>query len=654
MKKVKFLEVTLTDWRAQNRTVTFGDRTTISGHNGSGKSSVHEAILWVLTGYDSFDRMNYRLFDTRIEPTKENSLPASVELVLEVDHIEYRLKRIAERGWVRPRGSSVYEKKPSDDYRFEIDGVAVPVSAYKEFVESTLCPIDKLKFILNISFFLGLDWKELRKQLASIIGEVTEEDYDGDFSSLLDHINRYGSIEAAKDHFKSRRSTLRDAIGDGTRKGSKVVELATLQSLLPDTSGVEEAKKELEKVKAKIAEIDAEISGRSERIQPILRERIKRQAEIAEMEEELSQKKALYEDAFQKELRAIQEEIDAVDADNRAIERQNNAKYKKKEELRRELASLNAYLQSCRRRREDLLAQNAEVKALEFTEDLCPYCGQLLPLDKLNEARKKFLEEKESKHVSIVAKGKSTAAEIEMLEGKIAACELELGEAVVLTPLKDKAEIEARLDEKKQSYIPFEETDEYAQSIAAIDEKKASLPKVQAVNVDDLQETKTALYARMKECTETISLESLYIEQSSRITTLEEDIRNCVNELAEIEGILALFDERERQRAELIRRRVAWLFSVCEIQMEDYKKDGTVAPCCNVLVDGVPAQVVNTASKIIAGADMSNAFAKFYGLNMPLIIDNRERVDDSVDFGGERQLIELKRDDGDFTVISSI
>lgn len=654
MKKVLFKEVTLTDWRAQNRTVSFGNRTTISGRNGSGKSSVQEAILWVLTGYDSFDRMNYRLFDTRIEPTKENSRPASVELVLAIDQVEYHLKRTAERGWVRPRGSSVYEKKPSDDYRFEIDGIDVPAATYKEFVEKNLCPIDKLKFILNISFFLGQDWKELRKQLADIIGEITEEDYQGDFSILLNLLGRYGSIEAAKNHIKAQRSCLREAIGDASRKGTKEVELDTLRSLLPDISGVPAAKKELEDVKAEIAEIDTEISGRSEKIQPLLRERQECLAEIAEMERELALKKSRYEDAFQKELRGIQGEIAAIDADNRTIERQNNAKVKEKEELRRKLDSLKTNLQTCRRLRETLLAQNAEVKAMQFSEAQCRFCGQLLPEDKQEESKKKFLEEKEAKHACIVAKGKANNVDIERFVKEIEECEKDLGKEVELTPLKDKAEIEARLDEKKQSYIPFEETDEYAQSIAAIDEKKASLPKVQAVNVDDLQEKKNTLYARIRECTKTISLESHYAEQSARIAKLEEELSDCAVELAEIEGILSMFDDREKQRAELIRQRVSRLFSVCEIQMEERKKDGTITPCCNVLVGGVPAQVVNTASKILAGADMSNAFAKFYGLNMPLIIDNRERVDDSVNFGEERQLIELRRADGNFNVISSI
>ena len=63
------------------------------------------------------------------------------------------------------------------------------------------------------------------------------------------------------------------------------------------------------------------------------------------------------------------------------------------------------------------------------------------------------------------------------------------------------------------------------------------------------------------------------------------------------------------------------------------------------------AQVTNTASKILAGTDIAQAFAKFYELNMPLIVDNRERVDESIVLGAEgQQVIELKRADTDFII----
>ena len=131
---------------------------------------------------------------------------------------------------------------------------------------------------------------------------------------------------------------------------------------------------------------------------------------------------------------------------------------------------------------------------------------------------------------------------------------------------------------------------------------------------------------------------------------MKEDIKNTANELAKLEGILDKIDDMEKQKAEIIRKKVSSLFSFCDIEMEERTKDGTMTPCCNIIVDGVKFQVANTASKIIAGIDISNAFSKFYQLNMPLIVDNRERLDENVNLNFDRQLIELKVSDNDFSV----
>ena len=122
--------------------------------------------------------------------------------------------------------------------------------------------------------------------------------------------------------------------------------------------------------------------------------------------------------------------------------------------------------------------------------------------------------------------------------------------------------------------------------------------------------------------------------------------------LVRLEGLIFQVDAMEKEKAEIIRRKVSSLFDICEVEMEERKKDGGFTPACNILVCGVKAQVTNTASKILAGADIAKAFAKFYELNMPLIVDNRERVDDHIMLGAEgQQVVELKRDNVEFTVL---
>lgn len=650
MKEIRFNEVTLSEWRAQNRTVKFTDHTRVSGRNKSGKSTTWDAILWLFTGYDSQDRSNYQLFDNRVVPTKETSKPASVELSLSIDGYEYKLKRTAEMGWTRPRGASVYEKKSSDDYSFAIDGVEVTASAYKEFIENNFCAIDKLKFILNIGYYLTLEWKELRKHFADIIGEVSREDYDGDFSEVFSLIDRYGSTDAAKAYLKTQRQPMRDAIGDGNAKGTKIIELETLESTLPDISGCESAASEMDRIKLDIADIDNEIAGRSDSIRPLIEQRNRQIAEISQMKSALSESKSEYERSYYQEIAKLQSEIAAVDSENRQIEYGNRNGLSRIQDARRGLDSATVKLKAYQEYRETLLEQNREVKALQFTSENCPYCGQPLPEDKLEESRKKFKEEKEARHARIVAEGQRNNADIETCRKDIVECQKIIDEGFTETPLKSKSDLETKLADLRASFVPYEQSAEYKEKTAEIARKEANIADIPSVDTQDLQRKKEMLYERQSELSEVMANKKSYDRQMQRISALREDIRNTANELAKLEGLLAEFDEMERQKAEIIRRKVSALFKVCDVEMEERKKDGTMTPCCNILVGGVKAQVLNSASQVLAGADISNAFARHFGLNMPLMVDNRERIDTDVDFGSERQVIEFTRSDNDFKV----
>lgn len=186
MKEVQIKKLSIENWRAQNKSIYFiGNITEIKGRNESGKSSVMNAFLWLLTGYDEEDRLNYNLFDNTVEQTYENAVPASVEAVLDIDGYEYTFKKSAKQGWSRPRGKSEYERKGTDDYTFYTDGIEVSATQYKSQIESLLAPIDKLKIMLNLRYFLMLDWKDMRKQLEAIVGEIESSDFKGDYSVIL-------------------------------------------------------------------------------------------------------------------------------------------------------------------------------------------------------------------------------------------------------------------------------------------------------------------------------------------------------------------------------------------------------------------------------------------------------------------------------------
>ena len=156
MKKVTLKRLTLENWRAQNRTIDFAERTVIRGANGAGKSTVFDAFLWLLTGVDAQNRTNYDLYDNTKEFTPENAVPAVTEGVFDIDGTEYVFKRSAMQKWTRKRGTNVYEKAKSDEYTYYIDGLAVSAKTYNERIAAIFADIEKLKLMLNVKVMIML------------------------------------------------------------------------------------------------------------------------------------------------------------------------------------------------------------------------------------------------------------------------------------------------------------------------------------------------------------------------------------------------------------------------------------------------------------------------------------------------------------------
>ncbi len=65
MKTITLKKLSIQDWRGQNRVINFSSSTEIKGRNKSGKSTVFNAFLWLMTGADAEDRVNYKLFNEK-------------------------------------------------------------------------------------------------------------------------------------------------------------------------------------------------------------------------------------------------------------------------------------------------------------------------------------------------------------------------------------------------------------------------------------------------------------------------------------------------------------------------------------------------------------------------------------------------------------
>lgn len=653
MKEIRIKTLELSNWRAQNKKITFSGRTVISGRNRSGKSTTKDALLWLLTGYDSEDRYNYQLFDTTVEATKENSVPAYVEGVFDIDGMEYTLKRMAEMGWSRPRGSDTYVKKTTDDYSFFRDGVALSSGEYTRFVESVFGPVQYLKFILNINYYMLLDWKALRAAFAEVIGEVNDSDYTGDYSEISRLLATYKSLDVIKEYLKQRRTPLRDSVGTAERKGSLSIEIETMRDNLPDVSEADRARERCIEIETMMLSIDKEMAGAADALQPYVERRRKETADIMKMRDDLSRREQEYEQSFRNAIADIDREIHNINAENYL---NRNQQERDKQDIagnERRLEELALDIKRLQDRRKMLLEENRRCLEQEFSGDKCSYCGQELPADMLEDARRLFEAEKEREHQEIVARGKRNNMEMERVKKEMEDISKMNGELAAkgYPAFKDTTGFDRKKQELLGSHVPFQETEEYAIMTKRIQQAEESLTEIPEADTSALRKKKEALLAEYRACSEKAGMISEHDRMERRIADKEQDLKRSAVELAQIEGQLAKAEEMEREKAEIVRTRVKKFFSWCDVQMEQRQKNGGTAPACNIILEGVPSQVSNTASKMLIGIDISNAFCRYLDTSLPMIVDNMESMDDGYDMNPEgRQEIFLARRDNDFMV----
>ena len=326
MKKVELKKLVAQNFRSKSFEFEFGENNAIRGKNRSGKSSVKNAFFWLLTGADDLDRTNFNLFDTTIVHTKENSVPTIVTGVFVIDGVEYEVSRTAKMGWTRKRGNDEYERKTSDDYSFAIDGIERSATEFKSWIEETFAPVDMLKCMINTQHFLYNidDWKLQRKYLSNIAGEITNDDFEGDYTELFAQFSKY-TAEQLRERLKTLLTPLKKALGTESTKGEKVVELEVLQKNLVSLDEIENAEKELSELKSMRDEIQAKISGKKSPIDEASAKRAHAFSLVEEKEIEIRKARKLHESKQQAEVAELESKLSHIETTNEAIKQRNDS-----------------------------------------------------------------------------------------------------------------------------------------------------------------------------------------------------------------------------------------------------------------------------------------------------------------------------------------
>lgn len=623
MKDIKILELTASNFKAQNFHDVYKDINYLSGKNGSGKSTRISAWLWLLSSYCSAtDAPNSCLFDNKVEVTPQTPV-ASVEAVVLVNGEEYRIRREAEASFQRRRGTSEFVKSASDSYKYFIDNIERSSGDFKDWISENIAPEDMLKFCLSGEFFVNLCFEDKRKArtiIEKLVGTVTREEMSGDYE-CIDELLRKFSL----DEIDARCANLIKGINDRLNEIPALIRNKEDEIADIEQTDFVATDREIAELEAERDRLDKQMTDLAERIKPQLE--AKHEAERARQIKQDVFDKA-YSDwkrSFDTRRQKLTDEINAIKQKNDRSEKDRaNA-----EELRKQLsADLEGYkrsLELLKQKRSRLVEERDKEKSVTMSESstLCPHCGAQLQGEKLQEVVDRFERVKRERINAIVVEGKATANEIGQLEIRIKETQerLEMPLPQVITQPTDDLEKQVlEIVNTNTSKIAFLETE---QGKALLDDVgSVVIPEVKMPETEDIETAKHNVNDRLVPLYERRGLKNRLTTLRNALDELRIEQKEKGAEMAQYELQRQAVKDYKQEQMEILSRKVNDGLKFSRLEVWSKQKDGNTIPDL-VLKDanGVSYQTTNNASRLTTVVDVQRFFCEKLGVNMPCFID---------------------------------
>ena len=617
MTEIKIMRLSLENFKCHsNLTLQLdGGNASIYGDNASGKTSVYDALTWLLFGKDSQGNgeknIEIKPLDVNGEVKDHDALTA-VEAVLDVNGEEVTLRRTYREVWTTKRGSSTatYDGNTSEYY---VSGVPCKKNAFQDKVNE-LVSEDTFRMLTSVTHFAnGISWQDRRAVLFQVAGVMDDKQIlasDAQFQPLVESMGKL-SLEEYK---KKLLAEKRGFVGAKTEIPARINEC---QKTIEDVRGLDFAK-----AKAQVDALQATLNGLSEQIVAIEHDNAadQKRLEIGHAQLELSK--------LENENKAYRNQQTAgnvnVNGLNVRVNMLQTQVAKKKQLIQQEseyIANCDKYIA---RARDQWISTNGEV----FTGGTCPSCGQTLPADKLQRAKDNFETRKKNRLNDIVDGSNGYKESKAQAEDRLARTVDEVAQVEA-----EIQELKAQIAAAEAAKVEPQDMDDYAERKAAIKAtmqtlsgELADMTMATADVLKKLREEKMDIQSAIRDQMEIVNKESLLDYSRKRIEQLREDAKNAAECLEAIEKMLYLMDEYSRYKTRFVEDSINGLFRIARFRLFREQANGGIEDRCDVVHDGVPYISVNNGMKINLGIDIINTLSTAYGVRVPLFVDNAESV----------------------------
>ena len=619
----------------------------ISGDNATGKTTIVNAFLWCLFGKDIEDRKDFEIKTYDKEGKIIERLEHSVELVLDVDSKEITLKRVLSEKWQKKRGSDDLEFTGNETTYFWNE-VPLKQSEYQSKIKD-LIDEGLFKLLTNVNYFHTLHWEKRREIIFSLAGEITDSEILAESNLTTDHANIIGNILShgktmaeAKAETANKKKRIKDEIqfipsriDEAERskpnpvyvKGledEKRILNTKLQSLQKDLQQVIDAETSFTE---RLALQNKEYTERLERLYKLKTTKLKLEKEIE------SDIRASYKNP-ENEINSLKREIEQIDISIVNLNSKFQNGLLKADEIEGKLTE---------KREQWKLINTEQQPHFDESSCKCPTCQQSLPAETIRLNKDEFIHNfNASKKLRLdknVLEGKELVEERKTIEDLLQQLTLNLDAAqkeaeskkVELERLKKESE---ELPDIEKNIADAKATNNELQELRAnvielekgIEDKPAQDSMTQELKerriiiqneVNDINIQINELSAKSSNQTQIKLIDARIEELKNQESTLAQEL----NRLEKVEFAILQF---EKQRVNYIEEKINGKFEYVTFRMFETQINGQEIPCCKTLINGIPYESANTASKINAGLAIINTLSFFNNINAPIFIDNAE------------------------------
>lgn len=607
----------------ENLTLSFGGRSaTIYGDNAAGKTTIYDALTWLLFGKDSRGRGDFDIkpLDSNGQ-VKDHAAVSEVEAVFMVDGEPISMKKTFYEKWSTKRGRAEASYDGNTSEYFVDD---IPVKKYEfETRVAGLVSEDVFRMLTNVSWFCeGMDWKTRRKTLLEICEVPTDQEIMSaapQFSGLSLAMGRLTmddfkkKLQAQRKGLNGARSTIPARLDEQKKsvealsnirfdvieaeRNEKSLYLEQLSSELVKLSNgtlIDSKRNEIQNLRNQLQKlINDNNSHRASQILPLVDERPAMRAALSQAQNQVNRYTHL------------------VESEKNLIQRTE--------------ASIAAYREAW------MTADRAQ-----FMPSSCPTCGQSLPTAAQEKAMAQFEVDKQRRMNEAVEAANRAKADLKAAVERYDLYAHDVAEA-------EKEAV--RLEEALRTYTPatqpvivdlpdFEwQVNALRSQIAGLETEELRLSKETEAIRTEITGKINGIRNEINSLDSELAKRSLLDYARQREEELRMEARKTAEELEELDKQLFLCEEFIRFKVSYIEESINNKFQLTRFKLFQEQVNGGLADCCEATYNGVPYSSLNNGMRINIGVDVIRTVSEHYGLRVPLVVDNAESVVDLLDAG---------------------